>query len=121
MKYLCLLYADESMWATMTPEDASQMVAEYGALTADLKRSGHYVGGAQLQASTSATTVRVRGGKTLNTDGPFIETKEQLAGYYLVEASDLNEALSIAARIPASRGGAIEVRPLVEAPVPANA
>ncbi|MEO8563454.1 MAG: YciI family protein [bacterium] len=114
MKYLCLIYEDESLWPALPQDTANQMMSEYGALTEDLKKSGHYVGGAQLQTSNTATTVRVRNAKMLSTDGPFIETKEQLAGYYLVEARDLNDAIAIASRIPSSRHGAIEVRPLVE-------
>jgi hypothetical protein len=116
MKYLCLIYEDEAFWPALSPDAAGKMMADYGALTADLKRTEHYVGGAQLQPSTTATTVRVRNGKMLSTDGPFVETKEQLAGYYLIEARDLNEALAIGARIPSAGHGAIEVRPLVERP-----
>jgi hypothetical protein len=114
MKYLCMIFEDESVWPSLTPDAAGQMLAEYGALTADIKQSGQYVSGAQLQPSTTATTVRVRNGKMLSTDGPFVETKEQLSGFYLVEARDLNEAIAIGARIPSARHGVVEVRPLVE-------
>jgi hypothetical protein len=116
MKYLCLIYEDEAFWPALPQETAGQMMTEYGALTEDLKKSGHYVSGAQLQTSNTATTVRVRNSKMLSTDGPFVETKEQLSGFYLVEARDLNDAIAIAARIPSSRHGVIEVRPLVERP-----
>ena len=114
MKYLCMIYEDESIWPAMTPDAAGKMLSEYGALTEDIKKSGHYVSGAQLQPSTTATTVRMRNGKMLSTDGPFIETKEQLVGFYLVEARDLNEAIAIGARIPSAVHGVVEVRPLVE-------
>ena len=114
MKYLCMIFEDESFWPALAPDAASKMMADYGALTADLKRTEHYVAGGQLQPSDTATTVRVRNGKMLSTDGPFVETKEQLSGYYLVEARDLNEALAIGARIPSAGHGVIEVRPLVE-------
>jgi hypothetical protein len=114
MKYLCMIFEDESIWPAMSPDTAGKMLSEYGALTEDIKKSGQYISGAQLQPSTTATTVRVRNGKMLSTDGPFIETKEQLVGFYLVEARDLNEAIAIGARIPSARHGVVEVRPLVE-------
>jgi hypothetical protein len=113
MKYLCLIYDDESMWAKMTKEEAGKMKGEYGSFTTDIQKSGHYIGGNPLQPTSTATTVRVRGGKVSTTDGPYAETKEQLGGYYLVEAKDLNDAIQVAARIPAARGGAIEVRPIM--------
>ena len=93
--------------------------AEYGQFSADIKASGNYLAGAQLQPTTTATSVRVRDGKRLVTDGPFAETREQLGGYYLVEAKDLDEAIGIAARIPSARIGTIEVRPVVEMGQPA--
>jgi hypothetical protein len=114
MKYLCMIFEDEAIWAAMKPDAAGKMLSEYGALTEDIKKSGHYVTGAQLQPSTTATTIRIRNGKMLSTDGPFIETKEQLVGFYLVEARDLNEAIAIGARIPSAVHGVVEVRPLVE-------
>ena len=89
------------------------MSTEYGKLTEDLKKSGQLRAGDALQPTTTATTVRVRDGKRLTTDGPFAETKEQLGGYYLVEAKDLDEAIAIAARIPGARHGSIEVRPVM--------
>jgi hypothetical protein len=85
---------------------------EYTAFTEDIKRKGSYRGGNPLQPTSTATTVRVQGGKTLTTDGPFAETREQLGGYYLVEAKDLDEAIALAARIPSARMGSIEVRPI---------
>jgi hypothetical protein len=114
MKYLCLIYADEKVWQSMSKTEADSMVAEYMAFTAATQASGQFVGGNRLLPVESATTVRVRNGKLSTTDGPFAETKEQLGGYYLVEARDLNEAIQIAGRIPGARLGSIEVRPVAE-------
>jgi len=112
MRYLCLIYDDESKWGTMPKEQADAMMGEYFAFTEGIKKSGHYVGGEALQPTQTATTVRVRNGKTSSTDGPFAETKEQLAGFYLIEARDLNEAIQVAGRIPPAREGSVEVRPV---------
>jgi len=114
MKYLCMIYDDESKWDKMSKAEADSMMGEYNAFTESIKKSGNYVGGEALQPTATATTVRVRNGKIATTDGPFVETKEQLGGYYLVEAKDLNEAIAIAARIPSARLGGIEVRPLID-------
>jgi hypothetical protein len=97
------------------------MANEYREYTESIAASGNYKGGNALQSTKTATTVRVRNGKRQTTDGPFAETREQLAGYYLVDAPDLDAAISLAARIPGARNGAIEVRPIQEmtAPVPA--
>ncbi len=114
MKYLCLLYADEARFPKMPKADADRWLAEYAAFTAGIRESGHYVGSNRLQPTHSATTVRVRDGKVSTTDGPFMETKEQLGGYYLIEARDLNEAIQVAARIPGARFGSVEVRPVLE-------
>src|SRR3954466_11953885 len=103
MKYLCLIYLDETQARNMPEAEAKAMSAEYGAYSADIARSGHYVGGNRLEPIAAATTVRVRNGKLSTTDGPFAETKEQLAGYYLIEARDLNDAIQVAARIPGAR------------------
>lgn len=113
MKYLCLIYGEESRWGTMPKAESDTMMAEFGAFTNSIKASGHWLGGFQLQNTAAATTVRIRNGKISTTDGPFAETKEQLGGYYLIEARDLNDALQVAARIPAARYGSIEVRPVV--------
>jgi hypothetical protein len=113
MKYLCLIYEDESKWGTMPKDQMDAMFREYGAFTDDIKKSGQYIGGNPLQPTQTATTVRVRQGKISTTDGPFAETKEQLGGYYLVEAKDLNEAIQVASRIPSARVGSIEVRPIM--------
>jgi hypothetical protein len=114
MRYLCLIYDDESKWGTMPKEQAEAMMGEYFAFTEGVKESGHYVGGNALQRTQTATTVRVRHGKISTTDGPFAETKEQLGGYYLIEAKDLNDAIHVAAKIPSSRIGSIEIRPIQE-------
>jgi hypothetical protein len=114
MKYLCLIYEDEKLWERMPKGEAEQIFGEYFAFTDGIKQSGHYVGGEALQPTSTATTVRVRNGKFSSTDGPYAETKEQLGGYYLIEARDLNDALQVASRIPGARLGAVEVRPIME-------
>ncbi len=112
MHYLLLIYGSEKAWAEMPKDKLTAMYGEYFAFTEDLKQKGSYIGGNPLQPTSTATTVRVRDGKRSVTDGPFAETKEQLGGYYLVEAKDLDEATEIASRIPGARVGSIEVRPI---------
>ncbi len=114
MKYLCLIYENEKNWETMPQSDAQGIMNEYFAFTEDIRKSGKYVAGEALQPTPTATTVRVRNGKISTTDGPFVETKEQLGGFYLIDAKDLNDAIQIAARIPSARLGGIEVRPVVD-------
>ena len=114
MRYLCLIYGDESLGLKMPREEMQKMMGEYFAFTEAIKGSGHYVGGNPLQPTATASTVRVRNGKVSTTDGPFAETKEQLGGYYLVEAKDLNDAIQVAARIPGAKYGSVEVRPIME-------
>ncbi len=114
MKYLCLIYDDEKKWETMSKAEADAYMSEYFAFTDGVKASGHYLGGNALQPVATATTVRSRNGKLSTTDGPFAETKEQLGGYYLIEARDLNDALQVAQKIPSVRTGSIEVRPIQE-------
>jgi hypothetical protein len=114
MKYLCLIYDDEKKFATMSKEEGEAFMGEYFAFTEGIKQSGHYLGGNALQPVSTATTVRNRTGKLSTTDGPFAETKEQLGGYYLIEARDLNDALQVAAKIPSARTGSVEVRPIQE-------
>ena len=114
MRYLCLIYDEEKKWAAMSKEQADAVMGEYFAFTEDVKKSGHYVGGEALQPVSTATSVRVRGGKMSTTDGPFAETKEQLGGYYLINAKDLNDALQIASKIPGAKTGTVEVRPIQE-------
>ena len=114
MKYLCLIYDDQSAWAKAPKGESDKMMEEYFAFTESIKNSGHLIKGDALQPTNTATTVRVRNGKIGTTDGPFAETKEQLGGYYLIEAKDLNDAIQVAAKIPSARSGSIEVRPIVE-------
>jgi hypothetical protein len=114
MKYLCLIYENEKNWETMQPADGEAIMNEYFAFTEGIRQSGQYVAGEALQPTPTATTVRVRNGKVSTTDGPFAETKEQLGGFYLIEAKDLNDAIQVASRIPSARSGAIEVRPVVD-------
>ena len=113
MQYLMLIYHSEADWAKLTSTEQESMYKEYGQLREQLMQTGKYVGGNQLKPTAAATTVRVRNGKRVVTDGPYAETKEQLGGYFLVEANDLDEALAIAAKIPSARDGSIEVRPVV--------
>ena len=113
MQYLLLIYDDEKIWQSMSKEEMGKYMGEYGAFTQSIKQSGHFKAGDALQHTHTATSVRVRGGKTQTTDGPFAETKEQLGGYYLIDAKNLDEAIAIAARIPSARFGTIEVRPIM--------
>ena len=113
MKYLCLIYDEEKALGGMSKAEMDAFMGEYGAFTESTKKSGHYIGGHQLQPTSAASTVRVRNGKVSTTDGPFAETKEQLGGFYMIEAKDLNDAIQIASRIPSARYGSIEVRPIV--------
>lgn len=116
MKYLLLIYENEKAWEAMPEEEQERILAEYGAFTQDIARSGNYVTGEPLQPTSTATTVRVRDGQPLCTDGPFAETREQLGGFYLVEAADLDQAVAVAARVPSARWGSIEVRPVMVLP-----
>ncbi|WFU74546.1 YciI family protein [Bradyrhizobium sp. CB2312] len=113
MQYLLLIYRNEAELSEMTPADRQAMSAEYGTYTQAIVQSGHFKAGDGLQPTSTATTVRVRDGKTMTTDGPFAETREQLGGYYLVEAKDLDTAIGLAARIPGAREGSIEIRPVM--------
>ena len=115
MQYLLLIFDDERVWGEMSEDERNRLYAEYGTFTNELREAGALVTADQLQPSTTATIVRVRDGETLITDGPFAETKEYLGGFYLVECGSIDEAIELAAKIPAARnGGAIEVRPVVE-------
>src|SRR6201996_199737 len=113
MQYLLMIYRNEADLGKLTQDDRKQMMTDYGAFTQSIIQSGHFKAGDGLQPTTTATTVRVRDGKILATDGPFAETREQLGGYYLVEARDLDEAIGIAARTPGALTGSIEVRPVM--------
>jgi hypothetical protein len=118
MQYLLLIYGNEESFGKMSKAEQDGVLQEYGAFTKGIAQSGHYRGGNELAAISTATTVRVRDKKRLVTDGPFAETKEQLGGYYLIEAKDLDDALAVAARIPSARWGSIEVRPIVPHDMP---
>ena len=113
MKYMLLIYGDESAQPAAT-EEPRQMMDAYRVYTEMLHTTNKFVAGEALQATATATTVRVRDGATQTSDGPFAETKEQLGGFYLVEAADLDEAIELGAQIPGARTGAIEVRPVME-------
>ncbi|SEM35052.1 YciI family protein [Halomonas caseinilytica] len=117
MKYLCLVYSDEELLHSLPESPRDEECLAYAE---SVQESGRLIAGEALAPVQTATTVRVRTGKTTVTDGPFAETKEQLAGFYMVEARDLNEALTIAAGIPAARVGSIEVRPVRQLDVPAR-
>jgi hypothetical protein len=118
MKFLLLIYGNEAYWDTLTEPDRNQVMTEYTDFTRSIAQSGHLRGGNELQPTPKATTVRVRDKKKVVTDGPFAETKEQLGGYYLVEAKDLEEAIALAARIPSARWGSVEVRPIIPHDMP---
>jgi hypothetical protein len=112
MQYLLMIYANEAEYAKLDPETGKKVLGEYQAFTQSIIQNGNFKAGDRLQPTSTATTVRVRAGTVLTTDGPFAETREQLGGYYLIEAKDLDTAIGIAARIPGARYGSIEVRPI---------
>ena len=114
MKYLCLIYDEEKKLAEMPKEESDAFMGEYFTFTEDIRKSGHYVAGEALHPVETATTVRIRNGRLSTTDGPFAETREQLGGFYLIEAADLNDAIRVASKIPSARLGSIEVRPVVD-------
>jgi hypothetical protein len=114
MRYALLIYGNEAMDATMTPAQGEAQMAAYNTYTEALGKAGLMRGGDALQPTATATTVRVRGGKTLTTDGPFAETKEQLGGFYLIECDNLDLAIEWAAKIPHAASASIEVRPIME-------
>jgi hypothetical protein len=115
-----LICHDEKGWDLLSEAERQQAMAGHRAFREETRSTGHFIDGSRLQPASAATTVRVRSGKRLITDGPFAETREQLAGYFLVEARDLDEAINLAARLPGAHTGTIEVRPLVEVPAPAS-
>ena len=112
MKYLCLIYDNEGALAARSKDEVDRLHREYMKFTDDIRASRHMLAGEGLMPVSSATTVRVRNGKLGTTDGPFAETKEQLGGFYMIEATDLNEAIQIGGRIPSASTGSIEVRPI---------
>lgn len=115
MKYLCLICA-ETVMEQMSEADAEKTYGEYREFTESIRETGHFIGCNRLLPPAAATTIRVRQGKISATDGPYVETKEQLGGYYLIEATDLNDAIAVASRIPGARVGCVEIRPVAEDP-----
>jgi len=118
MQYLLMIYGNEELFGKMTEAEQQSIMQEYSDFTKSIAQSGHLLGGNELQPVANATTVRVRNKKRAVTDGPFAETKEQLGGYYLIEAKDLDEAIAIGARIPSARWGSIEVRGIIPHEMP---
>ncbi len=116
MQYLLLIYADEAYYPRLSAQENERLMSEYGTFTTNLQKAGAFVAANRLQPVTTATTIRIRKGETLTTDGPFAETKEQLGGFYLIEAKDLDEANAWAAQIPTAKYGSIEVRPIWQYP-----
>jgi hypothetical protein len=113
MKYLCTLYDDETQWADATPEQAGALMQAYDAFGREVHEAGAFVAGEGLEPTSAATTVRVRDGERILSDGPFAETKEQLGGFYLLECDSLDEAIEWAGKIPAASSGSVEVRPVM--------
>ena len=116
MKYLCLVYHEESTIDALPKSEYDAIMGEVLAYREELRRGGHYITSSALQYVQAATTIRVRDGRLSVTDGPFAETREQLGGFYLIEARDLNEAIRLASKMPPARLGSIEVRPIKEYP-----
>jgi hypothetical protein len=115
MQYALLIYDNEDTWQNMSEAERGTILQEYGVYTEELRSAGAFAGGEALQPTATATTVTTKGGEALVTDGPFAETKEQLGGFYLINADSLDEALQWAAKIPSARvGGKIEVRPVID-------
>lgn len=113
MQFLCLIYEAESLMAEHSDEENNLIFQEYMTYTDDIKSSGHFVAGDALQPVSTATTIRIRDGEKVITDGPFAETKEQLGGYYLLECESLDEAIEQASKIPSAKFGSIEIRPIM--------
>jgi len=116
VKYMLMICRDEPTWDKLSVTERQQIYGETLRLSEELSARGHYLGGFPLHPSSSATSVRVRDGKRLVTDGPFAETREQLGGYMLIDVKDLDEAIAIAARVPLARTSTVEVRPVREGP-----
>jgi hypothetical protein len=114
MRYLLSIYGDESGWNDVTPEQGAEIMAAYEAFGREAREAGSFLSGEGLQPTATATTVRVRDGERLLTDGPFAETREQLGGYYLLECANLDEAIGWAAKIPGAAQGSVEVRPVMD-------
>jgi hypothetical protein len=120
MQYLLLIYGEEAQWDKIDEKERDAVLQEFMSFTKSIAQSGHYRAGNELHPTSRATTVRLRNGKRLVTDGPFAETKEALGGYYLIEAKDLDEAVAIGARIPSARWGSIEIRPIIPHDMPSQ-
>jgi len=118
MKYMLLIHDSEKSWAELSEGERQEIMAEYRQFSAEIQGTGQFLSGSQLQPTSNATSVRVRNGKRLVTDGPFAETREQLGGFFLVEAKDLDEAIGLAERLPSAQMGTIEIRPLAESRSP---
>jgi hypothetical protein len=116
MRFLCTIYDDESSWGTATPEDGAAMMKAYNEFTEAIRNAGVMVGGEGLQPTATATTIRVRDGERVLTDGPFAETKEQLGGFYLLDCASKDEAIEWASQIPGAQSGSVEVRPVMDYP-----
>ena len=114
VKYMLLIYDDEQAWEKLAETERHRILGEYMQFTQQIKSTGKYVMGAQLRQTLAATSVRIRNGKRVVTDGPFAETKEQLGGYFILHCNDLDEAIKIAAKIPGAKDGSIEIRPIME-------
>jgi hypothetical protein len=112
MKYMLLIYNEEKAWPKFTEAERQGFMGEFMKFTQQIQSAGQWLSSSQLQPTSAATSVRVRDGKRLVTDGPFAETREQLGGYYLIEAKDLDQAITIASRVPSAKFGSIEVRPV---------
>jgi hypothetical protein len=121
VKYMVLIYQDEKRWNAIDRVDQQKIFAEFGKLRERLVSNGQYLDGSQLQLATTATSIRIRDGKELVTDGPFAETHEQLGGYFLIDVNNGTDAIAIAKQIPIARTGTVEVRALVERAAEANA
>lgn len=118
MKYLCLIYSEREKLEALPSDELDMIIREYLAFTDEIKQSGHYLGGEALQSPRTSVMVRMRNDKLSTTDGPFSETKEQLGGFFLINAKDLNDAIHIASNIPGARWGTVEVRPVLEVSPP---
>lgn len=113
MQYLCLIYEDENYMMSRSEEEQQEIMSGYWAFTNEVRENGQHVAGEALMPTETATTVRIRDGDRVTTDGPFAETKEQLGGFYLLECKDLDEAIELASQIPSAKYGSIEVRPVM--------
>lgn len=113
MKYICLIYEDENLIPSRTEEEQNEIMGGYFAFTTEIQEAGKHLGGEALMPTETATTVTVRDGNTVSTDGPFVETKEQLGGFYLLDCDSLDEAIELASKIPSAKWGSIEVRPIM--------